>query len=99
MQNKVVIFGRNTKKVEEILLDRGVLEYIVCQDFDDCLSVCKSVYERSEEIVVLCNNDQIDSFVEKLKTQEDNLSLINLVLLNEQILLQVILNLLFLLFL
>ena len=77
MQNKVVIFGRNTKKVEEILLDRGVLEYIVCQDFDDCLSVCKSVYERSEEIVVLCNNDQIDSFVEKLKTQEDNLSLIN----------------------
>ena len=44
MQNKVVIFGRNTKKVEEILLDRGVLEYIVCQDFDDCLSEIESDY-------------------------------------------------------
>lgn len=75
MQNKVVVFGKLTEKLEDFLHERGIFDALSCFNFDDCICLYKNI--ETENIIVLCNNNQVDALVEKIKSSDDKLSLIN----------------------
>lgn len=77
MLTKVIIFENTTQNIDDFLHEHGIFDMLYCYSFEDCLSVCKKVCEEAQNVVILCKNDQIDPLVEKLKTNEDVLSLIN----------------------
>ncbi len=77
MQNKVIVFGKLSNKIENFLHERGIFDALSCFNFDDCLSLCKNVCGEAENVVVLCKNQFVDLLVEKLKTSDDKMSLIS----------------------
>lgn len=77
MDSKLIVFGKTSQNLEDILHEHGIFDMLYCYNLEDCLNLCNKVCENVENIVVLCKNNQIDLLVEKLKTADDTLSLIN----------------------
>lgn len=77
MQNKVIIFGKITEQIEEFLHERGIFDALSCFSFEDCCNLCNETCVNCKNVVVLCKNEFIDELVERVKTSDDVLSLIN----------------------
>lgn len=85
MQSKVVIFAEEkaiVSKEYEILemdfLQRGIfdVQMTTTSIFEECVSVCKESKNNIEQTILVCKNDMINNFVERLKDGDDTLSLI-----------------------
>ncbi|MDE6583134.1 MAG: CinA family protein [Clostridia bacterium] len=85
MQIKVVIFAEEqaivSKEYETLEIDflqRGIFDAQITttSTFEECISICKDSKNSIEQTILVCKNDMINNFVERLKDNDDVLSLI-----------------------
>ncbi len=81
MQNRAIVFSNNqldNSKVEEMLIKFGRFDFSVirCNQFDECLSFVKSTKTECDVSLVFCKNQFIDKFLNKIRSDGDEMSLI-----------------------
>lgn len=85
MQNKIIVFcdNQNTtsnalKEIEISLLKRGLFDFsfLSCSLYADCLAFCHDA-KNEGNVIVVCKNEDIDKLVEAVKTDTDNLTLVD----------------------
>lgn len=80
MKKRLIVFSGNktfcVKDVEKILLKLGHFDfsYIICDSFEDFQGECKQDFETG---IVLCENEKIDTLIENVKQEGDQLSLLH----------------------
>ncbi len=85
MQSKVIIFAEEKaivsneyETLEKDFLQRGIFDVQMTTTslFEECVSICRESKNNIEQTILVCKNEMINNFVERLKDDDDTLGLI-----------------------
>lgn len=86
MKNRVFVYDESQnlissymQKMEKFLLSRGLFDFsfLTTTDFEEFENAVANNRENGATFVVVCANEQLDKCLEKVKLDDDNLTLVN----------------------